>query len=503
MSVVRTFEEDCAYLKQIDRNYCTLDIGIVPNMRVPGRLYVRDGLKQMLIDELSKYHENPCGFLPALYQVGNVASLPGIVGASIALPDVHSGYGFAIGNVAAFDMDDPCSIVSPGGVGFDINCGVRFIRTNLSFKDVQPLLDDLVRALFDSIPVGVNSSSGVKLDVHEVRQVMEQGMNWAVQNGYAWAEDMEHCEENGRVLAARYSSVSQRAHSRGIPQLGTLGAGNHYAEIQVIEEIYDTQAAKQMGLEHVGQVCVMIHSGSRGLGHQVATDAVKLMDQKDPEFPLNDRQLTSARIGSEEGQNYLSGMAAAANFAFVNRSVIVHQIRQAFSKVFGMSPEDMEMDVVYDVAHNIAKVEEHYVDGRPKRLLVHRKGSTRAFGPDHPMIPLKYRSTGQPVLVGGSMGTHSYVLVGTEKGMTETFGSTCHGAGRALARNATRKTLKAEDVLESLKAQGISVCVASPDSIQEEAPSAYKDVNEVVDICHDAGISAKVVKLRPIGVIKG
>lgn len=390
-----------------------------------------------------------------------------------------------------------------GGVGFDINCGVRFIRTNLSAEDVEPVKDQLVRAMFESIPVGVGASSGIKLDVQGVRQVMERGMDWAVAEGLAWHEDQEHCEENGKIASARYSAVSQRAHSRGIPQLGTLGAGNHYAEIQVVEEIFDVRAAKQMGIDRVGQVCVMIHSGSRGLGHQVATDAIKEMDAVQPAFPLNDRQLTCARIGSASGQAYLSGMAAAANFAFVNRSAIVHQIRQAFSRVFQMTPEDLEMHVVYDVAHNIAKVEEHTVDGRPRRLLVHRKGSTRAFGPNHPMIPHSYQAIGQPVLVGGSMGTHSYVLTGTERGMHETFGSTCHGAGRALSRNLSKRTLRSEDVLAALQAQGISVCVASPDSIQEEAPSAYKDVNEVVDICHDAGISEKVIKLRPIGVIKG
>ena len=369
--------------------------------------------------------------------------------------------------------------------------------------EVEPVREQLVRALFESIPVGVNAASKLKLTIPEVRRVMEYGMEWAVENGLAWPEDAEHCEENGRVAGAQHKQVGQRAEARGIPQLGTLGAGNHYAEVQVVEEIYDWAAARQMGIDRIGQVCVMIHSGSRGLGHQVATDAIKAMDAREPPFPLNDRQLTCARISSPEGQAYLEGMAAAANFAFVNRSVIVHQIRSAFARVFGRSADDLDMHVVYDVAHNIAKVETHMVDGRPKRLLVHRKGSTRAFGPGSPHIPLAYQAIGQPVLVGGSMGTHSYVLAGTEKGMAETFGSTCHGAGRALSRNASRARLSAAEVLESLAAQGIAIAVASPDNIQEEAPSAYKDVNEVVDICHDAGISMKVFKLRPIGVIKG
>lgn len=369
--------------------------------------------------------------------------------------------------------------------------------------EVEPVKEQLVRALFESIPVGVNAASNLKLTIPEVRKVMEYGMEWAVENGFAWPEDAEHCEENGRIVGAQAKQVGQRAEARGIPQLGTLGAGNHYAEVQVVEEIYDWTAARQMGIDRIGQVCVMIHSGSRGLGHQVATDAIKAMDANEPPFPLNDRQLTCARISSPEGQAYLQGMAAAANFAFVNRSVIVHQIRSAFERVFGRSPDDLDMHVVYDVAHNIAKVETHMVDGRPKRLLVHRKGSTRAFGPGSPHIPQAYQSIGQPVLVGGSMGTHSYVLTGTEKGMVETFGSTCHGAGRALSRNASRNRLSASSVLESLAAQGIAVAVASPENIQEEAPSAYKDVNEVVDICDDAGISMKVFKLRPIGVIKG
>eukprot|EP00455_Lapot_gusevi_P042148 TRINITY_DN4964_c0_g2_i5.p1 TRINITY_DN4964_c0_g2~~TRINITY_DN4964_c0_g2_i5.p1 ORF type:complete len:374 (+),score=82.55 TRINITY_DN4964_c0_g2_i5:125-1123(+) len=331
------------------------------------------------------------------------------------------------------------------------------------------------------------------------------GLDWSVREGYAWAEDKEHCEEYGRMLNADATKVSKRAKKRGLPQLGTLGAGNHYAEIQVVEEIYDKQAATRFGIDRVNQVCVMIHSGSRGLGHQVATDALVEMEKamSRDNIATNDKQLACARITSQEGQDYLAAMAAAANYAWVNRASMTFLTRQAFAKCFQMSPDDLDMHVIYDVSHNIAKIEEHLVDGRLMKLLVHRKGSTRAFPPHHPLIPADYQLTGQPVLIGGTMGTCSYVLTGTERGMAETFGSTCHGAGRALSRNRSRNTLDYQDVLNRLQEQGISIRVASPKLVMEEAPESYKDVTEVVDTCHEAGISAKCVKLRPIAVIKG
>ena len=424
---------------------------------------------------------------------------------SVALPDVHSGYGFAIGNVAAFDMADPEAVVSPGGVGFDINCGVRLIRTNLMESDVAPVKEQLAQALFDHIPVGVGSQGIIPTTAKDLEEVLEMGMDWSLREGYAWAEDKEHCEEYGRMLNADPSKVSARAKKRGLPQMGTLGAGNHYAEVQVVDEVFDKTAARKMGIDKVGQVVVMIHSGSRGLGHQVATDALVGMEKAMARdgIHVNDRQLACTRIQSQEGQDYLTAMACAANYAWVNRTSMTFLCRQAFAKIFKTTPDDLDMHVVYDVSHNIAKIEDHMVDGQLKTLLVHRKGSTRAFPPHHPLIPVDYQLTGQPVLIGGTMGTCSYVLTGTERGMAETFGSTCHGAGRARSRNNARRKLDYQEVLDVLKVKGIAIRVASPKLVMEEAPESYKDVREVVDTCHAAGVSNKVCKLRPVAVIKG
>jgi len=403
------------------------------------------------------------------------------------------------------DTQDPTSVVSPGGVGFDINCGVRLIRTNLSEKDVRPVQEELTQSLFDHIPVGVGSKGIIPTSASDLEAALEMGMDWSLREGYAWAEDKEHVEEYGRMLTADPGKVSRRAKKRGLPQLGTLGAGNHYAEIQVVDEIFDKAAADRMGIEFVGQVVIMIHSGSRGLGHQVATDALVAMEtaMARDNIVTNDRQLACARINSKEGKDYLAAMGAAANYAWVNRSSMTFLARQAFAKQFDSTPDDLDMHVIYDVSHNIAKHEEHMVDGRPRQLLVHRKGSTRAFGPHHPLIPVDYQFTGQPVLIGGTMGTCSYVLTGTQQGMEETFGSTCHGAGRAHSRAKSRRTLDYEGVLERLKEQGISIRVASPKLVMEEAPESYKDVTAVVDTCHEAGISKKAIKLRPISVVKG
>lgn len=402
-------------------------------------------------------------------------------------------------------MNNPDSIVSPGGVGFDINCGVRLLRTNLFEKDVNPVREELCQSLFDHIPVGVGTKGVIPMTEKSLLQALEQGMDWSVDQGYAWSEDRDHCEENGRMKTADPSKCSTKAKKRGLPQLGTLGAGNHYAEVQVVDEIFDRAAATAMGIEDKGQVCVMIHSGSRGFGHQVATDALMIMEKvmaRDA-IRVNDRQLACAKIHSVEGQNYLKAMAAAANFAWINRSSMTHLTRQAFSKTFNSNAEDLGMHVIYDVSHNVAKVEEHVVDGKPMTVLVHRKGATRAFAPHHPLIPADYQTIGQPVLIGGSMGTCSYVLTGTEKGMQETFGTTCHGAGRAQSRTKSRKTIPYQDVLSQLEAKGISIRVASPHLVMEEAPESYKNVTDVVDTCHAVGISSKAFKLRPIGVIKG
>lgn len=503
----RSYEEERSYLRRTGPTRFEIDRGFVPNMRVPGAFYVNGKLEQLVFGELEASCERGTvgGFLPAVKQIANVASLPGIVGHSLAMPDLHSGYGFAIGNVAAFDMDDPEAVVSPGGVGFDINCGVRLIRTNLDEKDVLPVKERLAQKVYDHIPVGVGSQGIIPAQAKDLEEVLALGMDWSLREGYAWPEDKEHCEEYGRMLNADPTKVSARAKKRGLPQMGTLGAGNHYAEIQVVDEILDEHAAKRMGLDRRGQVVVMIHSGSRGLGHQVATDALVEMERAmaRDKIHVNDRQLACARIGSREGQNYLDAMAAAANYAWVNRASMTFLTRQAFAKVFGATPDDLDMHVIYDVSHNIAKVEQHAVNGRPMQLLVHRKGATRAFPPHHPLIPVDYQFTGQPVLVGGTMGTCSYVLTGTEAGMAETFGSTCHGAGRARSRNESRRKLDFNEVLHSLDQQGISIRVASPKLVSEEAPGSYKDVTEVVDTCHAAGISKKCVKLRPIAVIKG
>lgn len=476
-------------------------------MKVEGVFYVNSLLEKLMFDELKQHcgSQGFGGFLPGMKQIANVAALPGIVGRSVGLPDVHAGYGFAIGNMAAFDMSDKTSIVSPGGVGFDINCGVRLLRTNLSEKEVQPVKEQLAQSLFDHIPVGVGSKGVIPMAAQDLEEALEMGMDWSLREGYAWAEDKEHSEEYGRMLQADPSKVSDRAKKRGLPQLGTLGAGNHYAEIQVVDEIFNKEAAQKMGIEFKGQVCVMIHSGSRGLGHQVATDALVAMERamKRDCIEVNDRQLACARINSTEGQDYLKGMSAAANYAWVNRSSMTFLTRQAFAKMFNSTPDDLDMHLVYDVSHNIAKVEEHWVNGQQKRLLVHRKGATRAFPPHHPLIPVDYQLTGQPVIIGGTMGTCSYVLTGTEVGMTETFGSTCHGAGRALSRAKSRRNLDYTDVLDALKQKGIAIRVASPKLVMEEAPDSYKNVTDVVDTCHEAGISKKCIKLRPIAVIKG
>uniref|UniRef100_A0A8C6LYA0 RNA-splicing ligase RtcB homolog n=1 Tax=Nothobranchius furzeri TaxID=105023 RepID=A0A8C6LYA0_NOTFU len=531
----RSYNDELQYLEKINSTSWRIKNGFVPNMQVEGVFYVNESLEKLMFEEL----RNACrgggvgGFLPAMKQIGNVAALPGIVHRSIGLPDVHSGYGFAIGNMAAFDMNNPEAVVSPGdskqrsklmilrrgkefwahwhsvhlsgGVGFDINCGVRLLRTNLDEQDVQPVKEQLAQSLFDHIPVGVGSKGVIPMGAKDLEEALEMGVDWSLREGYAWAEDKEHCEEYGRMLQADPNKVSSKAKKRGLPQLGTLGAGNHYAEIQVVDEIYDDYAAKKMGIDHKGQVCVMIHSGSRGLGHQVATDALVAMEKamKRDKITVNDRQLACARITSQEGQDYLKGMAAAGNYAWVNRSSMTFLARQAFSKVFNTTPDDLDMHVIYDVSHNIAKVEEHMVDGRQRTLLVHRKGSTRAFPPHHPLIPVDYQLTGQPVLIGGTMGTCSYVLTGTERGMTETFGTTCHGAGRALSRAKSRRNLDFQDVLDKLADMGIAIRVASPKLVMEEAPESYKNVTDVVNTCHDAGISKKAIKLRPIAVIKG
>lgn len=481
---------------------------LFPGMRVPVRFYLNEELYELFKEEIqaSENQHGKGGFISAVRQLLNVSCLPGIVGASIGLPDIHSGYGFAIGNVAAFDTADPHAIVSPGGVGFDINCGVRLVRTNLSLKHIRSCQDELVKSLYNHVPVGIGGNSTIKLQESDVNDILSRGIEWAIDNGYAWPEDGIFCEENGCMKQADSHCVSDRAKFRGKSQLGTLGCGNHYVEIQAVDEIYDIDAASIMGITSIGQICIMIHSGSRGLGHQVATDYISEMQQvmKQEHIIVNDRQLACAPISSKQGQAYIKAMSAAANFAYCNRSCITYHTRNAFEQVFKKTSHEMEMNLIYDVSHNMAKFEDHIMsDGYVKQLLVHRKGSTRAFPPYHPSLPDIYKPIGQPVLVGGSMGTCSYLLLGTSDGMKETFGSTCHGAGRAQSRTKAKKSIPYQDLLKELESKNISVYTSSVKGLSEEAPESYKNVSSVVDTCDAVGISRKIVKLIPIGVIKG
>ena len=435
----------------------------------------------------------------SLVQAMNVATLPGIVGPSLAMPDIHQGYGFPIGGVAAIDAEQ--GVVSPGGVGFDINCGVRLVQTSLSESDVRPRLRELIDQVFREVPCGAGSEGRVHLKRSQVIDVLRQGARWMVENGYGDVRDTQFAEAGGALDGALPDKVSDRAKERGAPQLGTLGSGNHFLEVQYVDEVHDGPAANTMGIRQ-GQVLVLIHSGSRGLGHQVCTDYVALMNQVMPKYKITlpDRQLACAPAGSEEGKAYLGAMAAAANFAWANRQAIMHFLRSAFRRVFGA---DTRLDLVYDVCHNIAKHETHSVAGRKCEVLVHRKGATRAFPPGHRETPAEYRTIGQPVFVPGSMGTASWVLVGRQGAMEETFGSVCHGAGRLMSRTAVRKGKDARQEQRKLEERGIIVRAESRDGILEELPEAYKNVDVVIEVVHKAGLAQKVARLRPMGVIKG
>jgi len=439
----------------------------------------------------------------SLLQVANVAWLPGIVGYSLAMPDIHWGYGFPIGGVAAFDLHK--GIISPGGVGYDINCGVRLMRSGLRRSDIKGKIDILVDALFANIPSGVGSRrKDMKLNREKERKVFLKGAKWAVEQGYGSVDDLEHIEERGCIPNADPDFVTERAMERGMNQLGTLGSGNHFVEIGFVSEIYDYKLASALGLEEE-QVTVIVHTGSRGLGHQVCDDYIKIMLQASNKYgiELPDRQLCCAPVDSEEGRQYLGAMACAANYAFANRQMITHWVRETLEQVLKMGPKNLKLDLIYDVCHNIAKIEEHQISGKKRRLCVHRKGATRAFPPNHPDMPECYRGTGQPVLIPGDMGRYSYILVGTEKALEETFGSTCHGAGRVMSRHQAIKAAKGRAILKELKDQGIIVRSAGRATIVEEMSDAYKDVTDVVEVVHNAGISQKVAKLMPMGVIKG
>ncbi|MBI9084901.1 MAG: RtcB family protein [Desulfobacterales bacterium] len=460
------------------------------NMRVPGMIYASEKMMR------GAGQEEP------LKQVANVASLPGIVRASLAMPDMHWGYGFPIGGVAAFDWES--GVISPGGVGYDINCGVRLARTSLKEDEVRGRLSDLVDALYREIPCGVGSTGAIKLSLAEEKKVLSQGSRWAVHQGFGEEGDLDHTEDGGCLPHADPSLVSDRALDRGRRQLGTLGSGNHFIEVGVVDEIFDAKTAAAFGL-FKGQVTLMLHSGSRGFGYQVCDDFLAVMARhvRTLDFEIADRQLACAWIQSEPGQRYFHAMACAANYAWANRQVMLQLARNVFQKVFSIGPRNLGMNLVYDVCHNIAKREPHEVDGQKRWLCVHRKGATRSFPPGHPALCEAYRETGQPVIIPGDMGTASYVLAGTDRAMAETFGSTCHGAGRILSRTAAKKASRGRAINRELEDKGILVRWTGRATLAEEMPDAYKDVSEVVDVVHGAGISRKVARLRPMGVVKG
>jgi tRNA-splicing ligase RtcB len=439
----------------------------------------------------------------SLQQVANVATLPGIVGASLAMPDIHWGYGFPIGGVAAFNLEE--GIISPGGVGYDINCGVRLLRTNLQRQEVEARVEELINTLFYNIPSGVGSRrKDLKLDLPTLKEVLRYGSEWAVKRGFGSAADLDHIEARGRIDGADPELISEFAMNRGKDQLGTLGSGNHFVEVGYVLDIYDDQVAYALGLAR-DQITVIVHTGSRGLGHQVCDDYIKVMLKAAAKYgiELPDRQLCCAPLTSPEGKQYLAAMSGAANFAFANRQMITHWVRQSFEQVFKMGPRDLGLEMIYDVAHNIAKIEEHVVNGKKQKLCIHRKGATRAFPPGHPEVPPAYQQTGQPVLIPGDMGRYSFVLVGTQQALTETFGSTCHGAGREMSRHAAMKVARGRFIVKEMAAKGIVVRGAGRGTIDEEISEAYKDVENVVEVTHGAGISRKVAKLKPLGVMKG
>ena len=478
-------------LRRIDRYRWEIPQTYQAGMRVPGIVYASDKIMEQVQSD------------QALAQVANVACLPGIVRASLAMPDIHWGYGFPVGGVAAMDTDH--GVVSPGGIGFDINCGVRLLRTSLVAQQVVERAAELRDQLFRAVPAGLGSEGKVRLKGNDIDKVLKDGAAWAVRAGYGLAADLEYAESNGRIETADPDRVSEKAKKRGAPQLGSLGSGNHFLEVQAIDEIYDQQAAEVLGLTAVDQVVVFIHTGSRGLGHQVCQDYLRAMAQAVKRFgiELPDRQLACAPVKSPEGQEYLVAMTAAANFAWANRQCITHWVRESFVATFKKSEAELGMSLVYDVAHNIAKMETHVVDDIKKKLCVHRKGATRAFPPGDPSIPAAYRPVGQPVLVPGDMGRYSFVAVGTERAMQESFGSACHGAGRVMSRSAAKRGLQGVDIARDLRERGIVVRSTDRASLAEEASQAYRDVADVMEVVDGAGLARKVARMRPLVVVKG
>ena len=477
-------------LEKIDDFRWRIPKSYKPGMRVPGIIYADEKLLKDIYKD------------KALEQVANVAFLPGIVNASLAMPDIHWGYGFPIGGVAATDIEEG-GVVSPGGVGFDINCGVRLMRTGLQFEDIKNKLSDLINVLFSDVPAGVGSKGEIRVSAREEKEILVKGSGWAVSKGFGTQDDLDCTEENGAVAGADPDAVSERAYERGKAQSGTLGSGNHFVEVQVIDQLYDAELCDTFGLD-LGQVTVMIHSGSRGFGYQICEDYVKGMIHCLQKYNIHvpDRQLACAPVNSPEGKQYLAAMRCAANYAWNNRQCLMHLTRKAFEKVFASSWQKLGMFLIYDVAHNIAKIEKYTVSGKEKNLCVHRKGATRAFPPGHPALPQQYKKTGQPVIIPGDMGRNSYLLVGTEKAV-ETFYSACHGAGRVKSRTASTRTTNLNTLLKELEAKGIMVRASGRGTIVEEASQAYKDVNDVVNVVHAAGISKRVCRMKTVCVIKG
>jgi tRNA-splicing ligase RtcB len=478
-------------LEEIDSYRLRIPQSYREDMRVDGLIYS----SKDLVEELRRDN--------APEQVANVATLPGIINFSLAMPDIHWGYGFPIGGVAAMDVEE--GVISPGGVGFDINCGVRLLRTDLEAKELtKSKIKEFVDSMFSNVPSGVGSKAKVRLTTSQLDEELEGGARWAVENGYGWDDDLAHLEEGGCMEEADPSKVSSKAKQRGAPQLGSLGAGNHFLEVQEVDKIYDERIAGKFNL-FKGQITFMIHTGSRGCGHQICQDSLSVMEKAISRYSikLSDRQLACAPVDSDEGRDYFKAMCCGANFAWGNRQMITHWVRQSVQKVLGEEPEDIGMRVVYDVCHNVAKFEKHLVDEMMKNLCVHRKGATRAFGPYEKDVPPDYESVGQPVLIPGDMGTASYVLAGTKRAMKESFGSTCHGAGRVLSRHAAIRAYSADQIERELSKKGIYLHAASKRVIAEEAPGAYKDVDAIVEIVHGAGISLKVARMVPRGVVKG
>lgn len=481
---------DIDKLENIGPNRWRIPKSFKPGMRVDGVVYADKKLLQMAAGDR------------ALEQVANVAFLPGIQKKSMAMPDIHWGYGFPIGGVAATSIED--GVISPGGVGFDISCGIRLVKTNMRYLEVRDQIEPLMHELGRNIPKGVGSHGKIKAARKEMEELLSSGVHWAIKRGYGWKEDADFTEDHGKMTGADPNKVSKKAHERGFNQSGTLGAGNHFVELQEVVDVFDEKTAAIFGI-FKGQLVVMLHSGSRGLGHQVCTDYLKEMERASREYgiELPDRQLACAPVESKQGKDYMAAMAAAVNYAMVNRHCLTHWTRRSFENIFSKSAEAIGMHLLFDVSHNTAKLEEHLINGQKKTVCVHRKGATRAFPPGHPDLPTPYKDVGQPVIIPGDMGRASYILVGTTSDKNDAFSSTCHGAGRVMSRSKAKKVKQGYEVREDMKQRGIVVVAGSIKLLSEEASYAYKDVSDVVEVCEVAGLSRKVAKVRPVGVVKG